>query len=250
MSKRYMWFGNFEPYDWFCSAEGEEDATGASEKAVEKPADTPAPASSAAAQAALADSDKKPTLLTEEKPAEKTAEIYNSEKLAIPDGFEIPKERLESFGKIVEGLPHDRAQALVNLYADIQRTDSQKSFDFWKTTRDGWEAEARGWTDDEVKNAKFIAGEKTLTGLDAMIQTVAKVLDNPQLTDPKFREALEFTGIGSHPAAVRTLYRWASQLIEGGPTPIGKEPPGRGDKDDDSANRSAAQILYPGLAKG
>lgn len=73
-------------------------------------------------------------------------------------------------------------------------------------------------------------------------------MDNPQLTDPKFREALEFTGIGSHPAAVRTLYKWAQALTEGTAVAAGGVPPGVGAKGPDEAEaRSAASRLYPNL---
>lgn len=234
---------------WFCSAEGEAAEAAGGSGAVDTP--SPAPASAEAAQAALAASDKKPTLLTDaEKPAEKTAEaepVFTADKLVLPEGFEPDKTVLENFGKIVEGLPHKTAQALADLYAQSVKDVEQKNLDAWKDTRGRWEAEARGWNDDEVKNAKFYTSDKTISGLDAMVLTVKKVLDNPQLTDPKFKEALEFSGLGSNPATIRTLYRWASQLVEGGPT-AGANPAGAGAKD--AAGRNAAEILYPNLAKG
>lgn len=225
------------------------------EKTVETttpPADTtpaaspPAPASAEAAQAALAASDKKPTLITEKGEPLETPPVYSKDKLTMPEGFEVAPERIESFSKIVEGLPHDKAQALVNLYADFQKQENQKSFDFWKETREKWETEARGWEDPEVKNAKFTAGDRTISGLDAMVHTIKKVIDNPQLTDPKFKEALEFTGMGSNPATIRTLYRWASKLVEGGPTAVGGVSPSVGARDAEAA-RSAAKTLYPDL---
>jgi hypothetical protein len=152
---------------------------------------TPAPASSEAAQEALRASD--PTLLTE-KPAE--APIFDAAKIVVPEGTTIDAERLGAFAEIAKGLPHETAQKLVDFYVSAQRAESEKSLGFWKTTRDGWEKEVR--EDKEIGGAN----------LEKVLQTVGKVLDNPQLTDPKFREALEFTGIGSHPAAVRTLYKW------------------------------------------
>jgi hypothetical protein len=169
----------------------------------------------------------------------------------MPEGFEPAPERLETFSKIIEGVPHKTAQALVDLYAQTVKAEGEKSLNFWKETREKWEGEARAWTDDEVKNAKFSTSERTISGLPAMVLTIKKVLDNPQLTDPKFKEALEFTGMGSNPAAIRTLYRWANQLVEAGPAASGGVPPGVGAKDaGDAANKSAAQILYPKLPSG
>jgi len=69
------------------------------------------------------------------------------------------------------------------------------------------------------------------------------VLDNPELSDPKFREALVFTGAGNHPAIVRTLYRWARSLSEGGAV-IGGAPDRGRDGGINGERPSAAESLY------
>jgi hypothetical protein len=57
---------------------------------------------------------------------------------------------------------------------------------------------------------------------------------------------LEITGIGSNPAAVRTLYQWAKALTEGSAVRAGGPSPNVGQRED-TAPRTAARALYPNL---
>jgi hypothetical protein len=74
-----------------------------------------------------------------------------------------------------------------------------------------WAEQNTKWQ-NEVKADQELGGAK----LDEVKQTISKVLDNTELSDPKVREVLDFTGAGNHPAIIRTFYRWAQKLSEGG----------------------------------
>jgi hypothetical protein len=102
------------------------------------------------------------------------------------------------------GISQKHAQELVNLHGEAVNLALKGISDDWHRQQGDWQREIQA--DPELGGSN----------LDVVKQTVSKVLDDPGLTDPKFREALAFTGFGNHPAAVRTLYRWAKALTEGG----------------------------------
>ncbi len=218
---------------WFCSVEGEQPAEGGT---------PPDPASSEAAQAALKATEKPATLLTEEKPKEeaepKKSEAppaYDETKLTFPEGVTLDKEALAKFGEIAKaaGLSQPAAQQLVDLYNSVSKVNSDTIMANWNKTCDGWVTEVKA--DKEIGAA--VLGD--LRGLDAVKATVGKIIDNPTLTDPKFRESLEISRWGDNPAAIRTLYRWAKALTEG--SGVRGEPPSA------QRPRSAAAALYPNL---
>lgn len=145
---------------------------------------------------------------------EPVAEAFDPEKLTLPEGF----EKNEHFTQFTDwakeaGINHPQAEKLMGLYTDAvkQMTES--------TTR-AWEEQNTAWQ-NEVKADKELGG----TNLPVVKQTISKMLDNPDMTDPKFREALDFTGAGNNPAVIRTLYRWAQKLVEG--ASVAGSPPAR-----------------------
>lgn len=228
---------------------------------VEAPAAPPAPeptgpGTAAAAQEQLRATEKPPaTLLTEgaaPPPAEgepaAAPEAFDPEKITFPEGTSPDKELLGKFGEIAKahGLTQPAAQQLVDLYNTVAKTQADANRTAWNTTLTGWEAEVRADKDVIGKASLKDENGTVLQGLDAVKVVVAKALNNPTLTDPKFREALEVTGIGSHPAAVRTLYQWAKALTEGGAVRAGGPSPDAGRRET-SGPQTAARALYPNL---
>lgn len=124
----------------------------------------------------------------------------------MPDGFDAAGEGFDDFKKIMtdsEASPQKQAQALVDLYAKSLNAALKGQLDSWHKQQGDWQREIQA--DPELGGSN----------LDVVKQTVSRVLDNSELSDPKFREALSFTGAGNNPAVVRTLYRWAKALSEG-----------------------------------
>lgn len=191
------------------------------------------PAQPTAASPEAAPEPKPETLLAaaeaEPKAEEPAIEPFNPEGLTAPEGITIDPEVFGKFSEIAKaaGISQPTAQALMDLYHSVVSGQETKILDAWKTTREGWVT--------EVKADREVGG----SNLEEVRRTVAKVLDNPDLTDPKFREALEVTGIGDNLAAVRTLYRWAKALTEGGPV--------NGDAISRRTPRSLAEVMYPNL---
>lgn len=128
----------------------------------------------------------------------------------------------EAAGKM--GLPQDQAQAIIDALGPKLAEQIAAPFKQWQTTNDAWVNEVKA--DPEIGGANF----------DAMRSTIAKVLDDPHYADPQLRQALDMTGAGNNPAVIRTLYRLAKAVTEGGPTRTGAPaaPP-----------KTAASILYP-----
>jgi hypothetical protein len=148
-------------------------------------------------------------------------EAFDPEKLTLPEGFE-KTEHFEKFANIAKelGIPQAKAQDLVGLHAEVIKGAQEKLHAEWHEQQGKWQ--------QEVKNDPEIGGQH----LDTVKQTVSKLLDNPELSDPKFREALVFTGAGNNPSVIRTLFRWAKALSEGGTT--------------DTNRPSLADAMYPG----
>ncbi len=140
---------------------------------------------------------------------------YDSAKLTLPEGFDKENESFKAFEGLAKeaGLSHKAAQTLIDQHTAAIKASTDALYADWYKQNETWQ--------NEVKADAEIGGAK----LEGVLQTVAKVLDNAELTDPKFREALEFTGAGNHPAVARTLYRWAKALSEG--ESVSGNPPAR-----------------------
>jgi hypothetical protein len=133
-------------------------------------------------------------------------DAFEPEKLTMPEGFDATGDGFEEFKTLMKdsGYSQKSAQGLVDLYAKSLNAALKSQFDGWHKQQGDWQREIEA---DPELGGSNLAGVK---------QTVSRVLDNPELSDPKFREALVFTGAGNNPAVVRTLYRWAKGLSEGG----------------------------------
>jgi len=133
-----------------------------------------------------------------------TEPVFDPEKLTLPEGFE-KGEHFDHFKTWATeaGINQPQAEKLINLYSDVIKQQSETVAAAWEKTNADWQ--------NEVKADKELGG----ANLSVVKQTISKMLDNSDMTDPKFREALDFTGAGNNPAVIRTLYRWAQKLTEG-----------------------------------
>ena len=146
-----------------------------------------------------------PSVLGSEAPA--APEPFDAEKVTIPEGMSRDDTLFGDFVNLAKehGLPMPVAQTLVDLAAKQVQAVNQKLQASWDKQNADWQT--------EIRADKEIGGDN----LQGVLQTFSKVASDPELSDPKFREALAFTGAGNHPAIVRTLTRWAKALSEGGP---------------------------------
>ena len=138
---------------------------------------------------------------------ESTAAEFDAEKITFPEGFTREDALYDDFKNIAteHKLSGPVAQKLIDLAAKQTKAANETLLAQWDKQQQDWQT--------EIKADKEIGGDK----LSGTLQTFAKVANDPELSDPKFREALTFTGAGNHPAIVRTLAKWAKALTEGGP---------------------------------
>lgn len=154
----------------------------------------------------------------------------------VPDGFTLDAEVSKEAGTIFKdlNLSQDSAQRLVDFYVSKTQEAAQQPFKTWENMQKEWR--------DAVSKDQEIGGK-----LAEVKTTVSRAIDS--LGDAKlaadFREAMDITGAGNHPAFVKAFYRLARQVTEGGhvqggkPSPLGQQAPGE--------RRSLANNLYPNL---
>lgn len=222
-----------------------QDATGTLVDQTPKPTETPAsdssstptsPADSASKDQKKPDSslanDGKPA--DEAKPAEGAPEKYEAFK--APEGFEFNEEKMASATELFKelNLSQDQAQKLVDTFGTELAAAIEEPFKAYQEMRDGWRKE-------------IIADPKLGNGKDGLSPTtkaeIGRVIDSglgPEL-GPKFREAMDLTGAGDHPAFVRGIQALAKFITEGTPVKAG------GPVAPATKKPTAAQSMYPNL---
>ncbi len=155
-----------------------------------------APAAPAADVAKPADdqSQAKDTVLTAkdgeaDKAKDAVPDAYAEWKL--PDGVVLDQALADKATPIFKelGLSQDKAQRLVDLFADARRQAAEQQTALWTETQNTWVADARA--DKEFGGASF----------DANIAVAKKAID--RFGSPGLQAALAATGAGNHPEFIR-----------------------------------------------
>lgn len=159
------------------------------------------------------------------------------EPFTLPEGFEMPEElRTEAETLLKDlNLPQDKAQRAVDFFtAKMKATNEANALAFAETTAD--------WRKSAVE-------DKTLgTGTDIkpeVKQAFGKAIGLlPADLQTSFKEAMNMTGVGNHPAFIRAFYELGKRVTEGRPAqasaPAAVTPPGKGPT-------SLAAAIYPNL---
>lgn len=185
--------------------------------AINDPA-TPQVSDTAPVVAAPAD----PTAPEAVAPAEPAPAQFSADKLVLPEGLDKADPALAEFSKLADGLPHAKAQELIDLYTKQQKSATDANAAAWNTLHEKWIS--------EVKADPVIGG----ANMPVVQQTIAKAID--QFGVPGLKDALNLTGAGNNPAIIRTFYNMAKQLTEGGHV-SGQPVP--------NAAKSTAELFYP-----
>lgn len=154
----------------------------------------------------------------------------------VPEGLKANPEKMAAASALFKelNLPQDGAQKLVDLYAKELTEAAEAPINNYLEMRKEWQK--------TVTNDPEIGGK-----LKEVRTTIGRAIDSLGPTLAKdFREALDLTGAGDHPAFIKAFYKYAQQLTEGrhvsgsGPSVHGQRNPGN------PAGPGAA-ALYPGL---
>lgn len=128
------------------------------------------------------------------------------------------------------------AQKLVDFYTKHATNQAALAIEAVNTMRQSWRESVRT---DPVIGAK-------LTAVQADIGKALASLGDAKLVG-EFRDAMNLTGAGDHPALIKVLHKFADAVNEGthvsgaGPSPLGQVPNGK------VTRPSAAQSMYPTL---
>lgn len=154
----------------------------------------------------------------------------------LPEGAQLDEKAVEEASAIFKdlGLNNKGAQRLVDFYTSKMAELAEAPQKAWTDTQKEWQS--------QIKNDKELGGK-----LPEVRSTVARAIDG--LGDPalakEFRQAMDITGAGNHPAFIKTFYKLAQSITEGkhvsgtSPSKFGQAAPGSADRP------STARAMYP-----
>lgn len=162
-----------------------------------------------------------------------------------PDGYTLDPKTIEAATPIFKelGLTQDQAQKLVAFHSEQMIAAAKAPESAMTTMRNDWVAKAK--SDPDM--AKAVNGDKT--GLEAVKLDMGRALNaigDPALAQ-EFKQAMDLTGAGDHPAFIKTFWKLAQFVTEGkhvagiNPSVHGQQAPGT------TTKPSAAAALYPNL---
>lgn len=160
-----------------------------------------------------------------------------------PENYTIDPKLLETVTPIFKelGLTNEQGQKLVDIQIQRELANAKAPQDAYAATRADWQSKVKA--DPEI--SAYAKDGKT--GTDAVKIDIGKAINTlPTDLQASFREAMDITGAGDHPAFVKAMWKFAQAIGEGkpvsgaGPSPAGQVAPG-------ARPPSAAQAMYPNL---
>lgn len=174
----------------------------------------------------------------ETKPEVKAGAPEKYEDFKVPEGIKLEGETLTKAQGLFKGLglTQDAAQSLIDFHTAQMTAAATAPLTAYNEMRDGWKAATAA--DPELGPKQKAIQENIGKAFDT--------LNNPKLV-ADFKEAMNLTGVGDHPAFVKVLNAWATQVTEGKPVRSGG-PSEHGQNDKGQNQRpSVAQGMYPNL---
>lgn len=166
----------------------------------------------------------------ESKQSEEPAPLPTYEAFALPEGITFEDDKLNEFTKDLaefETLTKaDHAetqklgQKLVDRHiAEVQNTITRLNEHY----TNAWEKQKNDWKESFVKDPE-IGGNRQDTTVKAALEFIRTHGGN-ETQQKEFRDLMETTGIGNHPAMIRMLAKANMNLAEGKPLPGTKPVP-------------------------
>jgi hypothetical protein len=163
------------------------------------------------------------------------------EDYKVPDGFTLDPEVKTKADTLFKdlGLTQEGAQKAVDLYRELTTEAFQAPFKAYQDTVADWLKQAQDHPD---LRGKLGPGQEVNVRIAKMLDSVP---DQKLASD--FREAMDITGVGNHPAFIRLMDHFAKQLTEGthvagnGPSRHGQSAPGA------RTEPGAAAAMWPTL---
>lgn len=174
----------------------------------------------------------------EVKPEGKIGAPDKYEDFKVPEGIKLEGETLTAAQGLFKGLglTQEAAQSLVDFHTKQMTEAANAPVNAYNEMREGWKAATAA--DPELGPKQKAIQENLGKAFDT--------LNNPKLV-ADFKEAMNITGVGDHPAFVKVLNAWATQVTEGKPVRSGG-PSEHGQNDKGTKERpNVAQGMYPNL---
>ena len=178
------------------------------------------------------------TLLSKDKAEAKPKAPETYADFTVPEGYTLDAEVAKEAGALFKGLDlsQEQAQSLVDFYTAKTKEAFEQPFKTYQEMRKGWR--------DEVASDRQV-GHRLAEVKTAVTQMLDQHLGAADAD--AFREAMDLTGVGDHPAFIRAFDKLSQLLVEprshvGGarPSPFGQTRTG-------TAPNSAAAAVYPHL---
>lgn len=171
-----------------------------------------------------------------ETKAEGAPEAY--EPFTLPEGIELKPDTLTAAQELFKGLglTQASAQSLVDFHTKQMTEAANAPVTAYNEMREGWKAATAA--DPELGPKAAAIKENLGRAFDT--------LGNPKLVQ-EFKDAMNLTGVGDHPAFIKVLNTWAKSIVE--PRLVaGKGPSELGQSDKGQKERpSVASGMYPNL---
>jgi hypothetical protein len=137
------------------------------------------------------------------------------EDFTLPEGFQMEPETLGQFQELAKGLklPQAEAQKFIDMAVSLQTKAAEGM-------KEGFEKERESIVEEGIKahtekqSAEWLAETQKKFGkeLDTTLSKVTPVMD--KFFAPEFKEFLEETGMGNHPALVEGLFKMSKHFSE------------------------------------
>lgn len=166
-----------------------------------------------------------------------TAVPEKYEAFKLPEGMQLSEKAAGEASTVFKelGLSQDAAQKLVDFHTAQLKAVVDDAAATYNRTRDEWRGEV-------LKDPKLAHNGELRPEVKA---TLSKAIDSlGGELGPKFREALNVTGVGDNPAFVRGFLQFAEKFSEGTLVKAGGPV---ASKANGSTRQTAAQAMYPNL---
>jgi len=145
---------------------------------------------------------------TEEKPAEQKVEVpveIPKYELKLPENFQVDEAKMGEFTKtlgdfeVSAKVSHEEVQKLGQQFLERHVQEMER---YTKSLTDAWTKQANDWKDSFLKSPEFT--NRTDTVLNSALDAI-NVFGGDEKQKQEFRELMESSKIGNHPAMIRLL---------------------------------------------
>lgn len=161
---------------------------------------------------------KPETKIEETSQSAEPAPLPTFEAFKLPDGSPLDEGKLGDFTKelaefeLTSKADHVALQEFGQKLLDRHTAEIQRMADYYKIA---WENQKNGWKDAFEKDQE-IGGNRANTTINAALQFI-RTHGGTEAQQQEFRQLMDTTGVGNHPALIRVLAKANSVLSEGKP---------------------------------